>query len=348
MAFGAALIAQGAGQAQGKIQAYKDQVAQQADMARLAQQQAQFDATQKEQSREFDAQQQIRTAQEGRAATDATRTDDQWKPADPKTGFPGGYLWQKAQQDIKSGNVANTSATLTNTGKALANKAQDLQNQWAPIMDNLQYVTGQQNLANNAGNDQASQQQRALALQTHATELQKGLYDYKAKIDSSVAADPASVAKEYDAANASAQKAFAALNEKLPDALGHPNAIPLVSDTLRAGIPSLVQQIKNSADPMEAADQAVSLLVQKAQADKSFDPHGGVAAVAQYLAETARAAYIQHKMVGSKGPAPASPAAPVPPAPNGWAAPGSPNFMQPPGPFGSTVGGSNAAAPFGQ
>lgn len=334
MAFGAAMIAQGAGQATGRIQAYKDQVAQEADMKRLQQQQAQFDATQKENSREFDAQQQIRTAQEGRAAADATRTTDQWKPADPKTGFPGGYLWQKAQQDIKSGNTANAGAALTNTGKALDNTAKALDIQWAPIANNLKVLTTEQSLTNNAGRDPASEQQRALELQTHAAQLQQSLYTYKAKIDSSVTADPTAVAKEYDAAQKGVQASLKGLDTKGADALGKP--VNLVSPQARQAAASKAAEISAAPDPFAAADQAIA----------SMPKDGGSPFVADYLAEVARAAYIQRKMLGSKGPSPAPAGAPVPPAPNGWAAPGSPTFMQPPKPFGSTTGGSSAAAPF--
>lgn len=75
IAFGASILAQGAGNVQGRVDAYRDQVAQQADMARLNEQQAEFDKQQQESAREFDGQQKIRTAQEQRAETDATRTN---------------------------------------------------------------------------------------------------------------------------------------------------------------------------------------------------------------------------------------------------------------------------------
>lgn len=321
------MIAQGAGQAQGRIQAYKDQVAQEADMKKMQQQQAQFDASQKESAREFDAQQQIRTNVDKRAGDDAARTDAQWKPADPKTGFPGGFLWQQAQTTLKSGTQALKRGDLTNTGVALDNTAKSLDNQWAPIMNSLKVITTQQSITNNTGRDPASEQQRALDLQTHADQLQRGLYLYKATIDSKVTADPNAVSKEYDQAQKGVSESLKGLDTKGADALGKP--INLVGPNARALAAQKAAEIQSAPDPFVAADQAIN----------SMPKDGASPYVANYLAQVARAAYIQRKMLGTKAPAPAAPETP----PYGLQL----NGLQP-RPFGASIGGSSAAAPFAQ
>lgn len=308
MAFLGALMSGLAGQATQKVDNYKTQVAEQARMQGLEEQQREFDARQAQNQTQYDTTRadtnsynatQLSLQKQAAliAKQNADRENAMWYPGDVKTHRSPGLLYLDAKRKAEGAGLQNESTVLANQGKSLANQSAAVDLQYAPFMNQLKVTMEAVTIANNRNDTVAHRDEQAATARKALEDFQLKLAGVKTSIK---AADPASTFRAYSAA---AKDVFAT-TKALEATQSGLNGLktPVVSDKLKLQAQDAIVHITQDPDPMAEASRIVSLLPP--------DPVNPL--IAQSLFANAVAETLRRKMASSTAPTAAVPT-PAPP-----------------------------------